>query len=147
MLRSRGRVFYTIARLEKVWSCVDPMECILRRANVKADLYLLRGGVRPNPPNPPWVRPCSVMSYALSASVITAGGDVCGDVVLALLSLGFKFLFLLFNHTMRMMMTIVTTSSTASNDTTTPATILADDPLVILSPDFLSVVEKHFTSA
>ena len=27
MLRSRGRVFYTIARLEKVWSCVDSMEC------------------------------------------------------------------------------------------------------------------------
>ena len=27
MLRSRGRVFYTIARLKKVWSCVDPMEC------------------------------------------------------------------------------------------------------------------------
>ena len=27
MLRSHVCVFYTIARLEKVWSCVDPMEC------------------------------------------------------------------------------------------------------------------------
>ena len=40
-------------------------------------------------------------------------------------------------------MTIVTTSSTASNNSTTPATIPADDPLVVdlLPPDFLSVVE------
>ena len=93
---------------------------------------------------------------------VTAGGD-CGDggdVLFALLSAGFKFLSLLFSHTMRMMMrTIVTTSSTA----TTPATIPADDPLVVLPvvlpdpddplvvgevvlpPDLLSVV--HFTSA
>ena len=76
---------------------------------------------------------------------VTAGGEDgdCGDVVLVLLSAG---LALLFSHTMRMMMT-VTTSSTASNDTTTPATIPADDPLVVLPPDPLSVVEKHFTSA
>ena len=100
---------------------------------------------------------------------VTATGDAYvdddGDVVVALSSAGFKLLALLFNHTMRMMMTTVTTSSTASNDTTTPVTILADNPLlvfpvvppdpddplvvgeVVLSPDPLSVVEKHFTSA
>ena len=45
------------------------------------------------------------------ASVPPAGDvDDCGA-----LYPGFKFLALLFNHTMRMMMTIVTTSSTASN--------------------------------
>ena len=87
------------------------------------------------------------MLHALSVSVISAGGDVYEDMVLALLSPGFKFLALLFNHTMRMMMTIVTTSSTDINVTITPATIPADDPLVVLPPDFLSVVEKHFTSA
>ena len=27
---------------------------LLRRASVKADFLLLRGGVRPHPPNPPW---------------------------------------------------------------------------------------------
>ena len=82
---------------------------------------------------------------------VTAAGDAYvgdgGDVVGAVSSAGFKFLALLLNHTMRMMMTIVTTSSTASNDTTTPATIPADDPLVVLPLDRLSVVEKHFTSA
>ena len=73
------------------------------------------------------------MLYAFSVSVITAGGDVCGDVVLALLSAGFNFLALLFNHTMMtMMMTIMTTSSTASTDTATPATIPGDDPLVVV---------------
>ena len=81
---------------------------------------------------------------------VTAAGDAyvgdCGDVVGAVSSPGFKFLALLFNHTMRMMITIMTTSSTASNDPTTPATIPADDPLVVLSLDFLSVV-KHLTSA
>ena len=82
---------------------------------------------------------------------VTAAGDGgardCGDVVFVSLFAGFKFLALLFSHTMRMMMTIVTTSSTASNDTTTTATIPADKPLVVLPPDFLSVVEKQFTSA
>ena len=94
---------------------------------------------------------------------VTAAGD-CGDggdVLFALLPAGFKFLSLLFSHTMRMMMRtiVMMTSST----TTTPATIPADDPLVVLpvvlpdpddplvvgevvlSPDLLSVV--HFTSA
>ena len=87
---------------------------------------------------------------ALVPPVTAAGDAYVGDggvVVVAVSSAGFKFLALLFNHTMRMMITIVTTSSTASNDTTTPATIPADDPLVVLPADFLSVVEKHFTSA
>ena len=58
----------------------------------------------------------SVMLHAFLLSVITAGGDVCGEFFA--LSPGFKFLVLLFNHTMRMMMmTIVTTSSTDINDT------------------------------
>ena len=44
---------------------------ILRRANVKADLYLLRGGgVRPNPPNPPWVRACSKASVVAISCII-----------------------------------------------------------------------------
>ena len=90
----------------------------------------------------------NVTSFAPILAV-TAGGDCgdCGDVLFALLPVGFKFLSLLFSHTMRMMMRtiVMTTSSTA----TTPATIPADDPLVVgevvLSPDLLSVV--HFTSA
>ena len=58
MLRSRGRVFYTIARLEKVWSCVDPMECATatyydERMYIKADLYLLRGGGGSSEPSEP----------------------------------------------------------------------------------------------
>ena len=93
----------------------------------------------------------NVTSFAIApVPAGTSGDDVgsCGDVwvLFTLLCAGFKFLSLFFNHTMRMMMTIVTTNSTASNDTT-PATIPADDPLVVLPPDFLSVVEKHLTSA
>ena len=78
----------------------------------------------------------NVTSFA-PVPLVTAAVD-CGnggDVVVAVSSVVFKLLSLLFNHTMRMMMIRMTTSSTASNDTTTPATIPADDPLVVLSPD------------
>ena len=49
MLRSRGRMFYTIAREDREGVVMrgphGVCDCdILRRANVKADLYLLRGG-------------------------------------------------------------------------------------------------------
>ena len=91
--------------------------------------------------------PSANVTLLAPVPLVTAARDVddCEDVLLALLPAVFKFLSLLFSHTMRMMMTIVTTSSTASNDTTTPATIPADDPLVVLPPDLLSVA--HFTSA
>ena len=43
---------------------------ILRRASVKADLFLLRGGgVRPKPPNPPWERAWSKSAGGYAACV------------------------------------------------------------------------------
>ena len=69
MLRSRGRVVYTIARLEKVWSCVDPMECATviyctTTSECKSGPLPVAGGGRPNPPNPPGYRHELVTQYS-----------------------------------------------------------------------------------